>query len=181
MGNHTLTVSSPGGEILALCLLVLILAAGCYSLPSAPHTDTIPGLPESPFPYAHAKDVGLSSSDVEGLGDQIHRWVKEGRIVGAEVMLVKNRRIVLHEATGWSDRERQIPLERNSIYRIRSMTKPIVGTAVLVLIEEGRLNLDDPVARYLPSFDNERSGEITIRQLLTHRGGFIQDVYPPQY
>jgi CubicO group peptidase (beta-lactamase class C family) len=88
---------------------------------------------------------------------------------------------VLHEASGWSDRQRRIPLQRNSIYRIRSMTKPFIGTAVLMLAEEERLSLDDTVATYIPSFDNEQSREITIHQLLTHTAGYVQGGFPPDY
>ena len=87
-------------------------------------------------------------------------------------MVVKDDRIVLHEAVGWDDRERRIPLNRNSYYRIRSMTKPVVGTAVLMLVEDGKVGLDDLASQYLPSFDNERSGDITVRQLLRHQAGY---------
>jgi len=101
--------------------------------------------------------------------------------VGGELLVIANGRIVWHQAVGWSDRERQRPLERNSIYRMRSMTKPFTGAAILILAEEGRLDLDDPAANYLPSFDNERSGAITIRELLTHGTGFEQTRFPDGY
>jgi CubicO group peptidase (beta-lactamase class C family) len=105
-------------------------------------------------------------------------WLRSGDIVGAELLIVKDRQIVWHEAVGWKDRERRIPYERNTIGRIRSMTKPFVGTSVQMLAEEGRLRLEDPVSAYLPSWDNERSRGITIEQLLYHRGGFTQPGYP---
>ena len=71
-------------------------------------------------------------------------------------------------------------MRRNSIFDMRSMTKPFVGTSVLILAEEGRLDLDDPVSRYLPSFRNERSRLITLRQLLAHTGGLSDSwVGPP--
>jgi CubicO group peptidase (beta-lactamase class C family) len=94
---------------------------------------------------------------------------------------VKDRHIIFHETWGWSDREREMPLERNSIYRIRSMTKPFVGTAVLMLVEQGLVRLDDRVADVLPSFDNDRSGEITVRQLLNHTSGHRQGDFPDGY
>jgi len=92
-------------------------------------------------------------------------------IVGAEMVVIKNRRIVLHEAVGWKDRDDEIPMERNTLFNIRSMTKPVVGTAVQMLVDEEKLALDDRAAEYLPSFDNEKSGEITVEHLLTHRSG----------
>ncbi|MEJ2258052.1 MAG: serine hydrolase [Woeseiaceae bacterium] len=92
-------------------------------------------------------------------------------MVGAEILIIQHGRTLLHEAYGWSDRDEKRPLERNSIYRIRSMTKPVTGTAVLMLVEDGKIALDDPVGRFLPSFDNKRSQSVTVRQLLTHTSG----------
>lgn len=134
-----------------------------------------------PFPCSTAEDEGLDPFVLETFMNDAAWWGQQGRIVGAELLVIKNRRIVWHEAVGWSDRERRVPLERNSIYRLRSMTKPFTGAAILMLAEEGRLDLDDPVARYLPSFDNERSGEITIRQMITHGAGFEQTQFPAGY
>ena len=162
-----------------LSALMLFLAAGCNMVTPVPHAKTFP--PASPFSYAGPQEVGLSSSEIESLADRVYNWVKQGKVVGGELLVVKNRRIVLHEASGWSDRQRRIPLQRNSIYRIRSMTKPFIGTAVLMLAEEERLSLDDTVATYIPSFDNERSREITISQLLTHTAGYVQGGFPPNY
>jgi CubicO group peptidase (beta-lactamase class C family) len=159
--------------------LVLFLSTGCHIMTPVPRAKTFPAAP--PFPYTRPEEIGLSSSEIESLADRVLKWVKQGKIVGVEVMVVKNRKIVLHEAFGWSDRERRIPLQRNSIYRIRSMTKPFIGTAVLMLAEQERLSLDDTVATYIPSFDNEPSRAITIRQLLAHTAGYVQGGYPPGY
>jgi len=164
------------GQLLAV---VLFLAAGCNMVAPVPRAKTFP--PASPFPYAGPQEVGLSSSEMESLADQVYNWVRQGKVVGGELLVVKNRKIVLHEALGWSDRQQRISLQRNSIYRIRSMTKPFIGTAVLMLAEEERMSLDDTVATYIPSFDNERSREITIRQLLTHTAGYVQGGFPPNY
>ena len=92
-------------------------------------------------------------------------------IVGAELVVIKNRNIVLHEVFGWKDRENKIPLEKNSVFNIRSMTKPITGTAVQILIDEGRLRLDTRASEYIPGFDNDGSKSITIEQLLSHMSG----------
>jgi CubicO group peptidase (beta-lactamase class C family) len=108
----------------------------------------------------------------------MEQWARGGDVVGAELVIIKDRKIVLHETAGWKDRERQIPYEPNTIARIRSMTKPFVGTSILMLAEMGRLRLGDPVSTYLSSWDNARSRDITIRQLLYHRGGFTQPGYP---
>jgi CubicO group peptidase (beta-lactamase class C family) len=102
-------------------------------------------------------------------------------VIGSEILVIKDGQIVLHQAMGWADRDDLVPMERNSIFRLASLTKPLVGTAVLLLVEEGTIALDSPVATYLASFDNEASRHITLRDLLTHRSGFVQGGTPPGY
>jgi CubicO group peptidase (beta-lactamase class C family) len=126
----------------------------------------------------NCKNQSRSSNGIQGIMDQIEEWVEGERIVGAEILIIRSREIILHEAFGWRDRERNIPMERNTICRIRSMTKPIVGTAILMLMEQERLSITDKVALYIPSFNNEKSREVTIEQLLTHTGGFEDPGYP---
>jgi CubicO group peptidase (beta-lactamase class C family) len=123
------------------------------------------------FPKATPESQQLSSQALAQLADTVRGFVDKGDIVGGELLVIKNRRTVLHEAFGYADLERKKPLERDTIYCIRSMTKPLAGAAVQILIDEGRLSLDDTAAKYLPSFDNDKSRGITVRQLLTHTGG----------
>ncbi len=167
-------------SVVASCLL-LAIAVGCSNPTDVPRTYTNPEHPDAPFAYASPQEVGLSDVEVHEVADLVYRWVRDGDIVGGEVLLVKDQRIVLHETVGWSDREREIPLARNSIYRMRSMTKPFIGTAILALAEDGRLNIDDTAASILDSYANQASGSITIRQLLTHTAGFEQVAFPDGY
>ncbi len=105
------------------------------------------------------------------LSQIVEGFVADGKVVGAELAVIQDRQVLLHEVYGWNDQERATPLDIDALYNIRSMTKPIVGTAVLMLVDEGKLALDDRVADYLPAFDNEASGDITVEHLLTHRSG----------
>ncbi len=123
------------------------------------------------FPTATPESQGLASQSLGQLLDVVRGFAANGDIVGGELLVIKNRRTVLHETVGLADHEGNKPLERDTIYCIRSMTKPLVGAAVQILIDEGRLSLDDTAAKYLPSFDNDKSRAITVRQLLTHTGG----------
>ena len=165
-----------------LTLLASLMAPGVFrGQEPSPRTPTLPGLDLPAFPYAAPPEVGLSAAALASLAERVAGWVASGEVVGGEVMVVKDDRIVLHETVGWNDRERQIPLNRNSYYRIRSMTKPVVGTAVLMLVEDGKVGLDDLASQYLPSFDNERSGDITVRQLLRHQAGYEQTAMPNGY
>ncbi|HUU84901.1 MAG TPA: serine hydrolase domain-containing protein [Phycisphaerae bacterium] len=131
------------------------------------------------FPVATPESQGLSSEALQELAGEVRGLFEAGRIVGAELLVVKNRRTVLHESVGWKDLPEKVPMEPNTIFNIRSMTKPIVGTAVQMLIDDGRLSLDDRAAKFFPSFDNDKSGKITIDHLLTHRSGFPQ-ASPPK-
>jgi CubicO group peptidase (beta-lactamase class C family)/formylglycine-generating enzyme required for sulfatase activity len=115
--------------------------------------------------------VGLFSEALEKLVDAVRGYLQRDMIVGAELVVIKKQQIVLHEAIGWKDREGQVPMTRNTLFNIRSMTKPVLGTAIQMLIDEGKLALDDRAGEFLPAFDNERSGGITIEHLLTHRSG----------
>jgi CubicO group peptidase (beta-lactamase class C family) len=123
------------------------------------------------FPAASPESQGIPAAALRRLAAEVDRYVKAGAIVGGELLVIKNRKTVLHEAFGYRDREKKLPMVRDTIFNVRSMTKPITGVAVQMLAEEGKVRLDDPVARYLPGFDNDKSRAITLRQLLEHRSG----------
>jgi CubicO group peptidase (beta-lactamase class C family) len=129
------------------------------------------------FPPAKPEAVGVSSAKLQDAVGTVRKWVDDGRIVGAIMLVIRDGKTVLNEAVGWSDRERRIPFRTDHIVSMRSMTKPLVGTAVLMLREEGKLKLEDRVAQYLPSFDNPKSKDITIFQLLTHTSGLKGEIY----
>jgi CubicO group peptidase (beta-lactamase class C family) len=123
------------------------------------------------FPQADPEIHGIPADALEGLSATIHGHFESGNIVGAEFLVIKNGYIIMHEAYGWMDREELKPMEHNTIFNIRSMTKMLTGASAQILIDEGRLRLDDKVSQYLPGFNNRKSGGITIEQLLTHRSG----------
>lgn len=123
------------------------------------------------FPEATPESVGLSTEALAQLALEVQGYVDREMVVGAELVVIKDRQTVLHEAFGWRDREAELPMVRDTLFNIRSMTKPVTGAAAQVLIDDGRLALDDPVSVYLPGFDNEASGDITIEHLLTHTSG----------
>ncbi|MEX1344800.1 MAG: serine hydrolase domain-containing protein [Candidatus Limnocylindrales bacterium] len=127
--------------------------------------------PQEPFPSAVPESVGLSSVALEQLADEVAAYVEREMVVGAELLVIKDRQTVLHEAFGWRDRETEAPMEPDTLFNIRSMTKPLTGAAAQTLVDDGLLELDDRVADHLPGFANEASGAITIEQLLTHTSG----------
>ena len=127
------------------------------------------GMPE--FTYASPESQGLSNETLAKLAETVRDYLDEEMIVGAELVVIKNRYIVLHEVVGWKDLEHEVPMEKNSLFNIRSMTKPVTGAAVQILIDEGRLRLDTKAAEYIQGFDNEDSRNVTVEQLLSHMSG----------
>jgi CubicO group peptidase (beta-lactamase class C family) len=112
--------------------------------------------------------------------------VEAGVLAGAATLVWRGGHVVQTAAVGWRDMEAKLPIERSTLFRIASMTKPITSTAALMLLEEGRYTLDEPIARWAPEFSRMRvlrslSGpldqtdpavrQITFRDLLTHRSG----------
>src|SRR5215475_3902843 len=137
---------------------------------------------------ASPEDVGLSSAGMARLTHHIQAYVDAGKLPGA-ISLVQRRGKVVHFQTyGLRDVEAGTPVEPETIFRIYSMTKPIVSVALMTLYEEGRFQLDDPVARYIPQFRGLKvlaggtgdapqlrkpAREMTIADLLRHTSGLV--------
>ena len=120
------------------------------------------------FPEADPESVGIPARALELLAERVQALVDNEEIVGGELVVIKNRRTVFREAFGWKDREASQPLEVDSVYCVRSMTKPLVGTAIQMLIDSDRLRLDTPVHEILPFFAGPETSKITVEHLLTH-------------
>jgi CubicO group peptidase (beta-lactamase class C family) len=130
--------------------------------------------------------VGLSSSRLERIEAWMHRQVSSGRLAGMEVMISRRGRIAFHRCHGKRDLASAAEATPDTIYRIYSMTKPLTAVAAMILYEEGRFQLDDPITRFLPEFAGQRvftgggygavmtepaRRDITFRDLLTHTSG----------
>ena len=113
----------------------------------------------------------ISEESFNELYQVVKKFLQEGAIVGGELAIIRDGQPLLHQALGWKDREDELSLEINTLFNIRSMTKTLTGAAIHLLIDRGKLSPDDKISKYLPGFDNDKSGSITIEQLLTHRGG----------
>jgi CubicO group peptidase (beta-lactamase class C family) len=123
------------------------------------------------FPAATPQSQGLSPEALRELAEVVQSYVEKDYAVGAELLVIRNRRTVLHEVFGQRDREQELPWRPDTICNVRSMTKPLTGAAIQLLIDRGKLKLTDRAAQFLPGFDNDQSRRITIEQLLAHRGG----------
>ncbi len=113
---------------------------------------------------------------IAAIGERMRRFVDDKEIAGAVTLTATSDRIVHLEATGMAEISAAKPMKTDAIFWIASMTKPITATAVLMLQDEGKLSVDDPVEKYIPEFKNlkTKDGEPareTIRNLLTHTSG----------
>lgn len=141
----------------------------------------------TPLPQAAAQSQGFSPARLERVTGYLQSAVDQGQYAGAVTLIARRGRIVQWQGLGYRDVARSAPMQRDAIFQIYSMTKPITSVAALLLLEEGRLTLDDPVSRFLPEFarmqvlegetdDSARmrpaARPITIRHLLTHTAGF---------
>jgi CubicO group peptidase (beta-lactamase class C family) len=153
-------------------------------------------------PTARPEDVGLSSERLKRIGELMQRHIAAQTFPGAVTLVARNGRIAHFEAHGLMDLESKKPMQKDAIFRIMSMTKPVVGVAILMLVEEGKVRLTDPAAKFIPELQGlsavvlnsegrvapAPSGtvsgpmpgrtvpadrEITVRDLLTHTSGLM--------
>jgi len=142
-------------------------------------------------PTAVPEDVGLSSERLERIASAIQKSIDDGRIAGGVSLVARRGKIAYFKAVGMADRDAKKPMRTDSIFRICSMSKPITSVAVMMLYEEGRFTLDEPVSDFLPEFKSmkvldppwpqdktsppgalvDAKRPITIFHLLTHTSG----------
>jgi CubicO group peptidase (beta-lactamase class C family) len=157
--------------------------------------------PAAETAMAKPEDVGLSSERLARITEMMKRHIAAGEVSGGVTLVARHGRIAHFEATGVADVDSKAPMTKTSVFRIASMTKPVTGVAVMMMMEEGKLRITDPVSKYIPSFKDlkvavaEPRGrgaagaaaadapqrvsyyrvpaerEITIRDLLTHVSG----------
>jgi len=148
----------------------------------------VPALAQAPRPKVQPQGVpGVSSERLARIVPVMNQMVREGKFPGMSVTVARDGRIAFQQEFGFADVEEKEPLKQDAIYRVFSMTKPVTGVAVMMLLEEGRFLVDDPVSRYISCFKNlqvfeseSESGmklvktdrEVTIRDLLRHTSGF---------
>lgn len=173
---------------LLLSLSALLLALS--SIPAASKTISDP-------PTAAPEEVGLSSNRLTHIRTVMNQHVADKQIPGASGLIARHGRIAYQETFGMADMEAGKPMRMDTIHRIYSMSKPITSVALMMLYEEGKFQLNDPVAKYLPEFAKMRVGveekdpqtgepvlktvpakrPITVRDLLRHTAGLTYGVF----
>jgi CubicO group peptidase (beta-lactamase class C family) len=142
-----------------------------------------------PLPQAKPESLGLSSVRLQRMSDAFKREIDKGTIPGVTVMVTRRGQIGWYDALGRQNPAASAPMAHNTIFRIASMTKPIVSVGIMMLLEEGHLLLNDPIAKYIPEFANQKVGiensgkldlvplarPITVQDLLRHTSGITND------
>jgi CubicO group peptidase (beta-lactamase class C family) len=161
---------------IAAIILAFVIGSGAFA--QSPKVFT-PAAPEK---------AGMSSERLSRIDKFITEQVDKKNIPGAVVLIARNGKVVMYKAFGYDEMEKKLPLKKDQIFRIASQTKAITSVAAMMLWEEGKFNLEDPVSMYIPEFKNptvlktynEKDStytsepakkEITIRQLITHTSG----------
>lgn len=144
------------------------------------------GALSQPLPVAkRPEEIGISSARLERLHRQMKADVESGRIPGAVLLVARNGKIGSLDAVGFQERRTQKAMTNDSIFRIASMTKPIISVAAMTLAEEGKLDIGAPVAQYLPEFKDAKIGlekaapkrPMTVQDLLRHTSGLTYGIF----
>jgi CubicO group peptidase (beta-lactamase class C family) len=148
------------------------------------------------LPKANPADVGMSAERLERLTRVMQDYIDKGRAVGLVAMILRDGKIVYHKPLGKLDPVKGTPMPLNAIFRIASQSKAVTSTAIMMLQEEGKLVIDDPVSKYIPEFakarvavrSDEKDAQgysvvplkraITLRDLLTHTAGISYGTGP---
>jgi CubicO group peptidase (beta-lactamase class C family) len=142
-----------------------------------------------PLPQGKPESLGLSSPRLQRLSDAFKREIDKGTLPGATVMVARRGQIAWFDALGKQSPAAATPMARNTIFRIFSMTKPIVSIGIMALLEDGHFVLSDPVAKFIPEFADQKVGvenngkldlvpltrPMTVQDLLRHTSGITYD------
>src|SRR3954470_17856271 len=144
---------------------------------------------DDPLPRAKPEDVGFSSERLARIGATLKADIEVGRIPGAVIGIARRGKLVALDAYGWRDKAAGVAMTTDTIFNIASMTKPMTAVGALMLYEQGKILIDDPLSKYFPKFASMRvavrdAGEptadtvpanrqITIQDLMRHTSGII--------
>ncbi len=179
--------------LLSVLMLTSVFAACAQSATtSTVTTQTIPG-----FETARPEDVGLSSTKLNEIDTTLQTDIAAKKIDGAVLLIAKDGKIAYFKSFGDRDKEKNLPMEKDSIFRMYSMTKSLTAVSTAMLQEEGKLSFDDPVAKFIPSFKDVQVGQVTndaagkpvvtmvppmttmtIKHLATHTSGLSGMLFP---
>jgi CubicO group peptidase (beta-lactamase class C family)/dienelactone hydrolase len=162
--------------VAAIALAVLATPSPSTATPAAqtPAATAAPAkdAPAKDNPVAAAPaDLGMKADRLNAAAQLFREAVDRNELHGAVLYVARRGTVVMHEAIGWRDRTGQRPMTTDTVFHVASNTKPIVAAAALRLAEQGRLDLDADVGKYLPEFSRDAYRGVTVRRLLSHTSG----------
>ncbi len=176
-------------SIIACCILLLVACQPAIT----EDTQQASAAPAAALERAAPEAVGMDSQRLDRVTQAMQGFVDEGLLAGVVTMAARDNKLVHFESVGYRDIELQAPMTNDAIFRIYSMTKPITGVALMILYEEGKFRLADPVEKYIPEFtdlqvhvgeDDEgimitepQNHKMTIRELMSHTGGLSYGLF----
>jgi CubicO group peptidase (beta-lactamase class C family) len=146
------------------------------------------------FERSSPDSLGFDSEKLMRVQTLMDEYTSSGQLVGVSTLVARHGKIAAFGLSGFRDRERNLPMTEDTIFRLHSMTKPLTSVAAMMLYEEGRIGLDDPVSKYIPEFADlevyvSGSGEdmitepinraMTVRDVLTHQSGLSYSFFGP--
>ena len=120
--------------------------------------------PAAETAMAKPEDVGLSSERLARITEMMKRHIAAGEITGGVTLVARHGRIAHLEAAGVTDIDSKKPMTKDAVFRIASMTKPVTGVAIMMMMEEGKLRITDPVSKYIPQFKDLKVAVAQPRQ-----------------
>jgi CubicO group peptidase (beta-lactamase class C family) len=129
-------------RVIGLILIVMLVVAARLTLAAGS------------VPIGKAEDVGLSTERLKRIGEAVQRQITAGNVAGAVTLVARRGKIAHFEAQGVMDVDTKKPMAKDNLFRLASMSKPITGVAVMMLVEEGKIRLNDPVSRFIPELAN---------------------------
>ena len=156
---------------------------------------TVPAFTDSGIyglPTAKPEEIGLSAEKLGAIKTQLNAFVEKKQLPGFVIAVARNGKVGYFEAWGMRDVERSKPMTADTIFRMYSMTKPITGTAVMTLVDAGKISLDDPVSKFIPEFKDMKvliensdgktmlipaERPITLKHLMTHTSGLVYGIF----
>ena len=169
----------------------LAFAAAALLLAASVLAPAFAGEPE--LQHAKPADVGMDAGGLKKLNEAMHGMVDGGQLAGVVTMVSRKGKVVHFDAYGKRDIENGLPVEKDTIFRIYSMTKPIIGVALMTYYDEGRFTLDDPVSKFIPEFADLKVAKkdgpdgmpitedadhpMTMRELMSHTAGLTYGLF----
>ena len=142
---------------------------------------------EPAVPKADAAQAGFQTGRIAEIEKAVSDFAARGKLAGAVILISKGGKLGSYRAFGWQDREAQIPMSRNSLFRVLSMSKSVTCAALMCLVDDGKLSVQDPVAQHLPEFTGVRLADGTkpnqgpkVWQLMAHSSGLV-DSFSPEF